>query len=232
MRGDFGSLTAIMIGCMFQNAQPILLAFPTQLPVFRKETSANMYSPTAYFVSKTVVEMPLTFMQCCISFGLTYYFIGYNAGLGWLLLAAFWLGMSSASLSTLISAVSTTAEQALQLSPITFVPQILFSGVFVPVSSLPTMIQPLQYLCPLKYAVNMAAAAEFSEPDPQKWGAANWAVRQGYFTREINIVIDDENVTYSVYRTYVVSVGAMALIFLVIRSLACFVLWRNSEYLY
>lgn len=67
----------------------------------------------------------------------------------------------SASMALLIGAIASEAKVALQLSPLLQVPQILFSGFFVPLAAVPIYMRWAQYLCVLKYAVDLAAIVEF-----------------------------------------------------------------------
>eukprot|EP00969_Alexandrium_andersonii_P132902 5877610-Alexandrium_andersonii.AAC.1 len=41
------------------SAQPILLTFPSERPVFLREYAAKQYRVTPYFLAKTLVEMPV-----------------------------------------------------------------------------------------------------------------------------------------------------------------------------
>jgi len=52
---------------------------------------------------------------------------------------------------------------AVQLSPLLFVPQILFSGFFIRTTAIPKWLSWAQYLCSLKYGTNLIAIAEFRD---------------------------------------------------------------------
>ena len=54
MTTHFGAITQIAIGGMFGAAQPLLLKFPLEAALFRREYATKTYSATAYFLSKTV----------------------------------------------------------------------------------------------------------------------------------------------------------------------------------
>merc|ERR1711904_317178 len=61
-QGHFGAICNLMIGTMFSSAQPLLLQFPLERPVFLREYGANMYGTLPYFLSKMIIELPLTFL--------------------------------------------------------------------------------------------------------------------------------------------------------------------------
>lgn len=48
---------------MVGTAQPALLAFPAERPVFVREYSTNHYSVFAYFMSRLIVEATVTALQ-------------------------------------------------------------------------------------------------------------------------------------------------------------------------
>jgi hypothetical protein len=56
----FGSLIMVLLMSMFGSAQPELLAFPEQRPVFLREYSTNHYSVVAYFMSRLSMEIFIT----------------------------------------------------------------------------------------------------------------------------------------------------------------------------
>ena len=48
-------------------AQPALLAFPEERPVFLREYSTNHYAVGSYFVSRLIVEAVITFIQMALA---------------------------------------------------------------------------------------------------------------------------------------------------------------------
>ena len=48
------------------------------------------------------------------------------------------------------------------MAPLLFVPQILFAGFFIRTSLIPVWIRWIQYLCPLKYGINLFFLNEFA----------------------------------------------------------------------
>merc|ERR1740130_1724512 len=54
----FGGFTQVAIGGMFGAAQPLLLRFPLDRGIFLREYATQSYGAVAYFLSKTMVELP------------------------------------------------------------------------------------------------------------------------------------------------------------------------------
>jgi ABC-type multidrug transport system permease subunit len=79
-----------------------------------------------------------------------------------LVLAMFLLGAATCCSALMFGSVFKHVERAVELSFILFVPQIMFSGFFVSIDQIPQILRWAQWLCSLKYAVNIAYIAEFS----------------------------------------------------------------------
>jgi hypothetical protein len=60
LQSHFGAIFQIGIGAMFGAAQPLILTFPTERPVFMREYAVGAYGGNPYFWSKVLVELPLT----------------------------------------------------------------------------------------------------------------------------------------------------------------------------
>lgn len=69
----FGALVNLFIGCLIGSAQPAILNFPTERPIFMREYAVGMYSIVTYFISKVIVELPLEFIRCLIVMLLAYW---------------------------------------------------------------------------------------------------------------------------------------------------------------
>eukprot|EP01060_Flectonema_neradi_P022084 TRINITY_DN302_c2_g1_i2.p2 TRINITY_DN302_c2_g1~~TRINITY_DN302_c2_g1_i2.p2 ORF type:complete len:608 (+),score=121.19 TRINITY_DN302_c2_g1_i2:3393-5216(+) len=154
----------VVLNCMFFAAQPILMSFPTQRPVFLREYTSGTYSSFAYVAAKTVVEIPthiLTGVTCTF---VAYFLVGLNALFPLLALNTALLCIVSASTSFLLAGVVSNAQTAVNMLPATFVPQIMLSGFFVSIDSVPVWMRWMQYLCPLRYSVSATLCLEFAGP--------------------------------------------------------------------
>jgi ABC-2 type transporter len=66
LQSHFGALIMAMLMSMFGTAQPALLAFPEERPVFLREYSTNHYSVVSYFLSRFTMEAFITLMQIAV----------------------------------------------------------------------------------------------------------------------------------------------------------------------
>jgi hypothetical protein len=66
LQSHFGALIMVCLMSMFGTAQPALLAFPEERPVFLREYSTNHYSVVSYFISRLTMEATLTAAQIVV----------------------------------------------------------------------------------------------------------------------------------------------------------------------
>jgi len=171
-QSHFGALTMVTISSMFGAAQPILLSFPFERPMFMREYSTGTYGVFSYFVSKVLMEMPLNFIQVCLQYLLVYNLVELNGEWIYLILVAWGLGLSSGSMALVLGCAMPDVKAATELSPLIFVPQMLFAGFFIKTAQIPVFLRWAQYLCSLKYAMNLILFIEFYPSNKNCQGGA------------------------------------------------------------
>lgn len=221
---EFGALVGIAIAAFFGSAQPLLLSFPLERPVFLREYSSNMYSTVSYFVAKTIVELCVTLMQNLALWVIVFWVMGFRCGLvGFvsLVLVTWLMACSAASMALWIGCVVSSPSSAVALSPAISVPQILFSGLFVKSSALPFYLRWIQYVCSLKYAINLMCIIDFDQTNVQGPDGKTFDV--GAITLQFQDIHPD------LFWTYVlILVG----IFVGFRALALYSLQKKGQYVF
>lgn len=117
---------------------------------------------TPYFLSKLLLEIPLNFLQCLLILIILYWSIELQGKFIWILLALFGLFMASNSVAVVMGSLVTDVKTVTELAPLMFIPQILFAGFFIRTSSIPVFLRWAQWLCSLKYTVNIILMTEFN----------------------------------------------------------------------
>lgn len=161
VQSTFGSLLMALMANVFSTALPSLTVFPEERPVFLREYSTNHYSVVAYFVSRLTMELFVSGVQVSISAVLTYFLVGFTANFG-----IFWSGLylmacASTALGVLVGSAVSNPSTAIEFLPAVFMPQILFSGFFVPPELMPDWLSWVRWICPLTYGVKILVAIEF-----------------------------------------------------------------------
>ena len=162
VQSTFGALLMALLANVFSTALPSLLAFPEERPVFLREYSTNHYTVLAYFVSRLGMELIITAVQVTTSSIITYFLVGFASPY-----PIFWSGLylmacASTAIGVMLGCSVENPEQAVEFLPAMFMPQILFSGFFVPPGLIPVWLNWIRYICPLTYGVGIVLTAEFN----------------------------------------------------------------------
>jgi ABC-type multidrug transport system ATPase subunit len=156
-----GAVSMIVINALFGSSQSVLLSFPFERPMILREYATGTYHITAYFVAKMMWEFPMTFVQMIVQFLLVFYLCNLRGDFIIQVLACTGLGMVSNSVAMGIGCLVPDVKDATELAPLLFVPQILFAGFFIRTSQIPIFLRWAQYLCGMKYGMNLVLINEF-----------------------------------------------------------------------
>ena len=162
IQSHFGALIMVLMMSMFGTAQPALLAFPVERPVFLREYSTNHYSVISYFISRFTIEASITAIQIFVQLLLSYYLINLQAGFINTFIFTYVLAMASTAMAVMLGCAVEDPKLGQEMLPILFVPQMLFAGFFVIPELIPIWLRWASYLCSLTYAVRIALLQEFS----------------------------------------------------------------------
>jgi len=160
-QAHFGALVFITISVMFGAALPTALEFPVQRPVFLREYAVDTYSATSYFIAKMPLELLISFTQVLIETLITYFLIDLRGHFVGILGTWFALNVASSSFAVIIGTLTNEANEVIEALDPCFVPQLLFAGFIIRIEDIPVWLRWAQWLCSLKYAVNLILLVEF-----------------------------------------------------------------------
>lgn len=196
---------------MFGASQPVLLSFPSERPLFLREHSTGTYLGTAYFISKAALELPMTLSTTLIQFILCYFLIGMQGNFGIIVAANFGLAAASCSVAVFLGCVVNDVKDATEMSTLLFVPQLLFSGFFINTALIPEFLRWAQYLCSLKYALDLVMLTEFNASNDSCQGAAAENCRN---------VLSNNNIDPYMWWFYMIMLIILFLVFRMIGGMA------------
>ena len=163
VQSTFGALLMSLLANVFSTALPSLLAFPAERPVFLREYQTNHYSVLAYFTSRLTMEMIISGVQVTVSSLITYFLCGFTLRYGQFWAALYIMALASTALGVFVGSSVANPATSIEFLPAVFMPQILFSGFFVPPHLMPDWLAWIQYICPLTYGVWIVVAGEFGD---------------------------------------------------------------------
>lgn len=136
--------------------------------------------------------------------------------------AACGVGIASASVAVAIGCAIPNVKNVTELGPVIFVPQLLFAGFFVKMSQVPVFLQWAQYLCSMKYTMNLILLLEFDANLPACTSSAAAA-------HNCSTLLDANSIDKKLWWMYVLLLFA---IFCLFRIIGVIVLVAKSKRFY
>lgn len=161
-----GVLFFVILSVIQANFQSCLIVFTEEKPKFYKEQENHMYSIASYYLSKTILEIPIQFVFSIINFCAIYFITGLNSQTyeHYLiyLLTVFLSGYAGCCMAFFISAIIDSKAIIPVLFPFVILTQIQASGYFINANDISYIFYPFKYISIFRYGYQALCWNEYN----------------------------------------------------------------------
>ena len=162
VRAIMGAMFFAMVNQTMLSLNSVLHTFPFEMGLVMRESNANLYSVPAYFIAKTLIEIPFVMLFPTAYVTGMYFLVGLRgtpAAYFTLSLLIILLTLVGQSIGLLISAASASFEVAMMVSPLCLLPMSLLSGFLT--TEIPVWLEWLEMTSFIKWTFEGALINEF-----------------------------------------------------------------------
>eukprot|EP00158_Paraphelidium_tribonemae_P007562 Partr_v1_DN28287_c0_g1_i1_m76207 putative ATP-binding cassette, sub-family G (WHITE), member len=160
-----GALFFVCVNMVMGSSIGVLSIFAQEKAVFHREYLNGYYSVASYFITKTLVELPVQIIFPFIQTIVLYWLVGFNTNTGFEFLVfavtVMLLSACGTSLGIFFASIFQELQLALAVTPMVLLPLMIFSGLFVNNDSIPVYFDWIKYISPIKWGFEALAKNEF-----------------------------------------------------------------------
>jgi ABC-type multidrug transport system ATPase subunit len=141
-----------------------VLAFPMERGVFLREYSSKLYGIVPYYLSKNMIETPISLFVAFLYAVIVYYIVGLRPEVQHyfificIYVCLVWL---SQSMGLCFGASFSNLNTALVITQFSILPAFLFSGFLINQENMPAWLAWIRFLSPFRYCLEAAMRNEF-----------------------------------------------------------------------
>lgn len=138
----------------FTGMMPVVLSYPLEAAVFTRERNNSWYTLKAYYLSKSIVELPFQVAYPTLFVAIVYWMTSQPPEMNRFVMFSFLsilLTLVSHSLGMFIGAFA-SLQVAVFLAPAIAIPMLLFSGFVVTLKAMPSYLHWISYVSFVRYA--------------------------------------------------------------------------------
>nr|XP_037274517.1 ATP-binding cassette sub-family G member 4-like isoform X1 [Rhipicephalus microplus] len=153
----------------FTGMMPVVLNYPLEAAVFTRERNNSWYTLKAYYLSKTIVELPFQVAYPTVFVAIVYWMTSQPAEMSRFVMFSFLsilLTLVAHSLGMFIGAFA-SMQVAIFLAPAVAIPMLLFSGFVVTLKAMPHYLHWISYVSFVRYAYEGCVLSVYGYDRPE-----------------------------------------------------------------
>lgn len=158
----FGSFVFTMFTSCFGVMVPNVMYIFESRGVYVRERAQSTYSTIPFVVARAIPEIIINFLVALLCVVLLYWSAQWHANFGMIVVIYWLLLLSCMSWAYFLALVLPNEVAAVGLVALVLVPQLLFMGTFVRISTMPVWLSWISYICNITYALRMIQAIELN----------------------------------------------------------------------
>jgi len=139
----------------------LILVFQVELALLKREIGDGMYKSHEWLLAKSLWDIPIAVACAILTAALLDLTVGFNGNFVLITLIYVFIQLTASSLALVIGIIAPNAEAAVTLVTLVILPQLLFSGVFVPVENISPAIRWLRYISIFYPATDVLLCLDF-----------------------------------------------------------------------
>ena len=146
----------------------VLLAFPLQVPVLRREHYGGLYTILAAFIAETLASLPFLIVMPLFYTIIIYFLCGFAPGstqFFWAYFGNVLIAIACTGYGYFISGLARNVKAANTIAPSLLIPLFLLSGFFIPAKEVPVYFIPFQYISWFYYGVELLIINQWDGTD-------------------------------------------------------------------
>ena len=161
----FGAFMFLSISQWMGSMAPVLLTFPAERANFLKEEGSGMYTVSAYYFGRTLIEIPFLILFPFLLSVLLYWTIGFNnsdpSKFFIFALLNILQSFGGNAMGLFAGCLFSDSRVASSVAPLFMMPLMIFSGFYVNDSQMPVWLAWIKYISPFYYSLQGMSRNEF-----------------------------------------------------------------------
>ncbi|ETO01505.1 ATP-binding cassette sub-family G member 1 [Reticulomyxa filosa] len=165
------------------------LTFPSQRLIFQKERASNWYYTWVWVLCKVFIDTPMSCLAMVPFAILIKYMVNFRADVVNIYISLTLCAIVADALGFFLGTIANRPELAIQISPVTIIPLMLFSNFFVATNTIPAYLRWIKWIDPFFYGTEIFSIDEFQGISTGEQLLSNYGIKSSDKSRDIYLML-------------------------------------------